>query len=139
MINTARQRYRNHKGLATRRGIAWQLTFDEWNKWWLANGVDKSFPVDSTRKSCEVDLCMCRHNDTGPYSLDNIYCATKRQNTIDSFKNGKQSGFLNSRKKSVTTPYGKFPSGIAAASELGIHPSTLKQRMAYHPTEYYYD
>lgn len=73
----ARQRYYDQKGHARHRGIEWELTFEQWYQWWLDQGVDKDHPT----KVCGQQLCMCRPNDKGPYSLDNIYCGTRSENT----------------------------------------------------------
>lgn len=73
----ARQRYYDQKGRAGHRDIEWLLTFDEWYNWWLSNGIDKDFPT----KLHKEQKCMCRPNDAGPYSLDNIYCGSRSENT----------------------------------------------------------
>ena len=73
----ARQRYYDQKGRAGFRNIEWELTFTEWYNWWLENGVDKNMPTTHSKDQ----LCMCRYNDEGPYSLENIYCGTRSQNT----------------------------------------------------------
>jgi hypothetical protein len=84
-MTTAFEKFRAQRYQARRRGIDFQLTFDEWYNWWLANGVDKNMGVQWTSTT---RLCMCRFNDTGPYALNNIYLATHSQNIKDMFKTG---------------------------------------------------
>jgi len=64
---------------AKKRGISFELTFEEWYKWFLDQGVDRNIPQANAGSS----WAMCRHNDTGPYKLGNIYLATMSQNSKD--------------------------------------------------------
>ena len=48
----------------TRRGIAWELTFEQWLAWW---GDDIEF-----RGKWSGCLVMLRYDINGPYSLTNI-------------------------------------------------------------------
>ena len=67
--------YAVHKSHANARGIEFTFTRDEWVTWW-GEDYDKRGPnID--------DLCMCRNGDTGAYSPDNVYKATRRQNWED--------------------------------------------------------
>lgn len=78
-LKRARSTYYRRKSRSIGRNIEFLLTFEEWYNWWLSNGVD----MDSPRPFNGDTLCMCRKNDLGSYSLDNIYCATQRQNNRD--------------------------------------------------------
>jgi hypothetical protein len=73
------KKFNSHKYNAKRRGVEFNLTFDEWNNWWLSHGVNKQIV---TRRGIGDGnkLCMCRYNDTGPYALNNIYCDTNYNN-----------------------------------------------------------
>lgn len=59
---------------AGRREIAWEITFDEWMKWW-GSDLDR-------RGSGPDDLQMQRPGDSGPYRLGNIHKGTPRENSI---------------------------------------------------------
>jgi hypothetical protein len=71
--------YHSHKFNANKRGIKFNLTFDQWYDWWLNHGIDKNLPTANRNKRDE--LCMCRNLDSGPYELGNIYCDTRENNT----------------------------------------------------------
>jgi len=140
---SAKKKFAIQKNEARLRGVEWNLTFEQWDQWWMSNGVDKNF---STKHSAD-QLCMCRQGDTGPYSLENIYCATRRQNAIDNRKNNSYglSGNKNPKfgkpavnSRNVLTPFGKFSSQAAAGRELGINVSTLKTLIKNKPQEYSY-
>jgi len=73
-------RYNWHRRTANKRNIPFLFTFSEWDNWWLQNGVDKNLPCEPNNGNT---LCMCRYNDVGPYEIDNVYCATRSQNTKD--------------------------------------------------------
>ena len=70
------EKYRMSKIHAACRGIPFELTFEEWITWWKETG----FYDKRGRKGDEY--CMCRKGDTGPYSLENIYCDTNTNNVI---------------------------------------------------------
>lgn len=80
-------KYNSQRHAAIRRGISWELTFEQWIEWWKATS---KYHLRG-RKGHEY--CMCRIGDKGPYSLDNIYCATNNQNTRDARLNGKNPKF----------------------------------------------
>jgi transcription elongation factor GreA-like protein len=135
MINIAKQKFQTHRSNSiTGRGIEFDLTFKEWNDWWLSHGVNKQTDKRS-------DLCMCRFNDTGPYALDNIYLGTRSRNISDSFKNNRHQ---NKRKdytgnyKKIKTPLGIFNSRKEAATYFNVAPEALNYRIKTKPQEYYY-
>ena len=80
----AYKKYNSHKYNAKLRGIQFKLTFDEWNNWWLSNGVDKQI-VQQRPFTTKDKLCMCRVNDIGAYELGNIYCDTNSNNVKSMF------------------------------------------------------
>ncbi len=85
MINSkAKTAYRNQIRGCRHRGIGFRLTLEQWYGWWLINGIDKNVKHSHDGDS----LCMCRVKDKGDYSIGNIYCATRKQNTIDAINNG---------------------------------------------------
>lgn len=73
----ARTAYKNKRKDAMERNIPFELSFKDYYEWFLLNGVDKN-----KKQQIHKDmLCMCRFNDTGPYSLDNIYIDTMSNNS----------------------------------------------------------
>lgn len=62
---------------ARRRGVAWQLTFEEWYGIWQASGL---YAQRGYRYGCYV---MARRNDEGAYRVGNVSIETFSQNTID--------------------------------------------------------
>lgn len=63
MVN-ARNAYSSQKANAKRRGIGWELTFEQWLTWWGEDLKNRGVGHDK--------LQMQRFADTGPYRLDNI-------------------------------------------------------------------
>lgn len=57
---------------AGRRGIGWELTFEQWLEWW-GNDIER-------RGVHPGDLQMQRIADAGPYALGNIKKGTPKQN-----------------------------------------------------------
>jgi len=69
-----RDMYSAQKSSAGYRNIPWKITFEDWLEWW---GIDIHL-----RGNGAGGLCMCRYGDIGPYSLDNIYKDTIKNNSI---------------------------------------------------------
>lgn len=67
--------YQNQRSNAKRRGIDFNLTFDEWTIWWQNTG---KLHLRGRSKGCYV---MGRKGDTGPYQLDNIICISFGENS----------------------------------------------------------
>ena len=79
-MKKVKRAYIDQRAGARKRNIPFLLTFDQWLNWWINSGhLDQ-------RGSKRGQYCMCRFNDTGPYSLDNIYCDTHANNTIFAHK-----------------------------------------------------
>lgn len=123
----AKIRYGIHKNAAKRRGIEFLLTFDQWNTWWLANGIDKNYP---TQKGPSIP-CMCRYNDQGPYSLDNIYIDSLSNNIKYYYKTSRHlnNNYRNGRQRIVNTPIGQFDGVQTAAQALKVTPTTIQNRI----------
>jgi hypothetical protein len=66
-----------HKTNANKRGVEFLFSFDEWKTWWKNTGHWDSRGVGKDK------YCMCRTNDTGPYAVWNVYCATNSKNLSD--------------------------------------------------------
>ena len=71
----ARQRYASQKAHAAKRGIAWEMTFDEWCEIW-----DGRLHLRGPRKD---QLVMCRTQDQGSYRPDNVRLDSPRGNAAD--------------------------------------------------------
>ena len=123
----ARKRYRDHKYRAFDRAIDFNFTFEEWDNWWLSNGIDKEDETVATNKNI---LCMCRYKDTGPYQPNNVYCATMQQNSIDL----DHTQF----EKKIQTPIGIFPSRRDAAVAYKVHPSMISYYLCKKPNKWFY-
>lgn len=76
----ARAAYRGQKAHASKRGIPFRMTFEEWaHEWWLSG-------VWSARGRGASSYAMCRKGDLGAYEVGNVYIATNRQNAQDKAK-----------------------------------------------------
>jgi hypothetical protein len=64
--------YASQKSSAKRRGIEWQLTFDQWIEWW-GEDVERR----GVGHNC---LQMQRFGDKGPYAIGNIKKGYPRDN-----------------------------------------------------------
>jgi len=73
--NKERYAFLLHRAGATRRGIPFLISFQEWIEWWGADFEKRGHKGD--------DLVMARRGDTGPYFIGNIEKITARQNSID--------------------------------------------------------
>ena len=59
------------------RGVAWELTYDQWwGIWSLSGKWDK-------RGNTRGKYCMCRKGDLGAYTVGNVYIGTWSQNSAD--------------------------------------------------------
>jgi len=65
-------RFKQHKASAKARGIAFDLTFEQWWSLWE--------PHWEKRGRGSFDMCMCRRHDQGAYTLGNVRIATNREN-----------------------------------------------------------
>lgn len=72
--------FRQQKKTSTHnRGIAWELTFEQWCRVWDESG--KWFE----RGRRKDQYCMSRIADTGPYSFENVRIITCSENAKESF------------------------------------------------------
>jgi|GEM_PF-1884428 len=74
-IKAAKRAYQQQRSTAGLRGIAWDITFDEWWGIWQ--------PYWHLRGRGKNGLCMARHGDAGPYSPSNVYLTTNLGNMKD--------------------------------------------------------
>ena len=134
-LKIAKHKFGVQKAGAKARNIDWQLTFEEWYQWWKEHNIDKNI-INS--KLSGNELCMCRKNDLGAYNLNNIYCASRKQNTIDSRKNKKYitGGEINFKK--IKTPVGIFKSRKEAAKYFNVADVTISSWVRKKPLEFSY-
>jgi hypothetical protein len=69
-----RQAYASQKCAANKRGIEFLLSFEEWYHIWQVSGK-----WDERGRGSEK-YCMARHNDIGPYSINNVSIITNHEN-----------------------------------------------------------
>jgi hypothetical protein len=75
--NIPRFRFCIQRSQAKRRGIEWQLTFEDWFAIWTESG---HWEERGKRAGC---YCMARHGDTGPYAVGNVSIITVEQNSSE--------------------------------------------------------
>jgi hypothetical protein len=129
-----RAAYTNQKSSAKTLGIPFLFTFEQWSEWWL---TDDRW---SRRGRKAGQLQMGRKGNSGPYSPDNVECATKEQKQksqllpmpplaafsperrAEVFKKAGLSrrGEKHWRARPVVTPLGTFVTVTAAAQAHGI-------------------
>jgi hypothetical protein len=126
-----RRAYSTQRRSAIKRGIPFLFTFEQWSEWWL---TDDRW---SRRGRKAGQLQMGRKSDSGPYSPDNVECATKEQKQkaqliglwalppekrAEAYRKAglARRGEKHWQAKPVVTPLGKFPTITAAAKAHGI-------------------
>lgn len=124
----AKSRYNDQKGAARKRGIAFNLTFEQWDQWFLNQGIDRNIPQGKDA-NC---WCMCRFNDQGSYDLNNIYLDTNSNNV----KLRNKLWWRN--QKTLFTPYGQFKTIIDACYILSMTRRQISYRIKTKPKEYYF-
>lgn len=70
----ARRAFQYQRKSADRRGIGWQLSFEQWWRIWSESG---KWEVRGKTKGCYV---MARPGDKGPYAVGNVYITTHSDN-----------------------------------------------------------
>lgn len=70
--NPVRYAYLDQRHTSKQRGVAFELTFEEFEEFW-----SEGFPARGRGRD---DLCMARFGDEGPYQIGNIYVTTNSEN-----------------------------------------------------------
>lgn len=97
-----RQKFASQKCLAKKRGIGWELTFDQWLEWW---------GKDINRRGNGHDMLqMLRYSEDEPYALGNIYKGTPREN-----KNAWAHRAIQVRERYMKAEEQRFINAIAGA------------------------
>lgn len=81
--------YRQQRNNALQRGIGWEFNVWQWWMLWQESGHWE-------KRGRGTGYVMCRKGDTGPYSPDNVFIATARENSS------------KSRHKKSSLPMGVF-------------------------------
>ena len=86
-------KFNSHKQDAKRRGIDFQLTFEEWYSIWIASGHWEE------RGCTRGKYVMSRYGDVGPYSVDNVFIQTAYKNNSDAhvWKVGELNSFYGKK------------------------------------------
>ena len=103
------------KASANRRGIDWQLSYEDWKAIW-----DESGKLDQRGRGANK-FCLARKFDEGPYSVDNVYITENSKNSLLSYKRNIKE--INNPTKSVVSEY---PDNYPWHHDLGWkHPTPL--------------
>lgn len=81
LASSLRQAFTRQRHAAKCRGIAWELSFEDWRNVWLSSGRLQE------RGRGAHKYVMARKGDVGPYSLQNVQIITGAQNCSDAAKN----------------------------------------------------
>jgi hypothetical protein len=126
----AKLKYARHKAQSKFRNIPFLLTFDEWNNWWLSNGVDKNTVAHYSND--KERFCMCRYGDIGAYELSNIYFADATENV--SHRNNNKS--LPKKAPVLLKIYQWNGEAVDRRQLINIHGVESDQCYRYHQNKY---
>jgi len=150
--------YHNQKTQAQKRGIDFEMSFQEWKDWWIATGKAE---MRGRKVGCYQ---MCRFQDVGPYALGNVYCATVTENLrhkqlgkplaeetklkVSETMTGRKlseahvlkiTGKNNCRARKTITPLGVFDTASDAAKAHNVSNAIITRRVQnLNKPEYYY-
>jgi hypothetical protein len=123
----ARRAYVTQKKRAKRRGIAWEfINFDQWWGVWQRSG----HWAERGNKDGN-SFVMCRYGDVGPYSVDNVFIATCRENSSNQpqKKSGLPMGVVRTyHRPSAFTAYRRVK---RKRVYIGSFPTVEQARAAY--------
>lgn len=85
---TAERKYNLHKNSAVKRGISFDLTFNEWLDIWQQSGHWNE------RGRTSKEYVMSRYGDIGPYGVSNVFIQTQGENTRESSSSEKMKQTL---------------------------------------------
>jgi hypothetical protein len=84
-LNLIKKQFVSQRKSARRKGIGWELEFEEWILWWIKNlGLN----WQALRGKTKDKYCMVRLNDKEAYKTDNVKCILIRESKL-----GNQYGF----------------------------------------------
>ena len=88
MNNLTKQHYWSQIGSSNKRGVKFDLTYEQWLEIWESSGFAH------LRGRGKGKYCMARHNDIGPYAVGNVSIMPISQNASDAHK-GKPKPYTN--------------------------------------------
>jgi hypothetical protein len=118
---TREGQYKQHKENAKIRGVAFNLSFDEWLCIWSESGKLH------LRGKGRHKYCMCRLNDEGAYEVGNVFISTNSYN-LSSGNKGKIMS-AETRAKISTAHKGK-PHPWSAGANNPMHRPEVKVKMS---------
>ena len=80
------RKYQKHRAAAKTRGIDFLLTFEEWLDIWSKSGY---YHLRGRGKGTYV---MSRYNDTGAYTIGNVFIQSNAQNIVEAKGTGRKKG-----------------------------------------------
>jgi CRP-like cAMP-binding protein len=112
--------FRQYKTNCIRRGIPWELTFEEFCSFWDASGQWER------RGRGKGKFCLARYGDSGPYALGNNYVAKNEDNASDSFlvKPKRDRKHLSARQIEVAVLLAEGLTPTQIGERLGISRAT---------------
>jgi len=99
-MNKSKIQYWNHQQRAKRKGVPFELSFDEWMHIWLDSG---HYHAKGTKRGQYV---MSRYGDKGGYTKDNVHIQTVGANTKEAFTTN-NIDFIKPRHGEENYFYGK--------------------------------
>ena len=90
-IKDALVKYKTQRFNALKRGIGFEISFDDWSSIWIQSGK-----WDQRGKGANKYV-MSRHNDIGPYKVGNVAIKTQEENSSEA-----NLGVRNPSKRSGT-------------------------------------
>ena len=124
----AKTRFNDQKQSALKRSIPFLFTFQDWDQWWLKQGIDRNIPQGKDA-NC---WCMCRYNDQGSYEPSNVYLDTNSNNV--KLRNKLYWG----KRGKLHTPQGLFDSIIEACQSLNLTRRQVDYRIKTQSKDYYF-
>lgn len=91
---TPRGKYAQHKTNANYRGVAFELSFDEWWEIWCKSG---KWEQRGNKTNCYV---MMRIGDVGPYKKGNVFIGEFKRNFL---LGGERTRFKHTKKSTTVT------------------------------------
>lgn len=88
---TPQRAFQQQRNNAEARGIAWDMTFEQWWGIWA-----QYFHLRGRGKN---GLCMARNKDEGPYAVGNVYLTTNLGNMADKRDSTKSSAKRAERRQ----------------------------------------
>ena len=96
-----------HRFGAKKRGLGFDFTYEQWVGWWEKHLGPDWFTLRGTGTGQYV---MARFGDKGPYSVENVRCATGTQNRKEGLHR-KDRGYAKLTEEQVRVIYLKVKSG----------------------------